>query len=44
MKKWFKHTSLWMWWSNKKNGVKILTDEEWEKIVSTQRKRTVIFI
>ena len=44
MKKWFKSTSLGMWWSNRKNGVTILSDAEYERLISKNRERKIIFI
>lgn len=33
-KDWFKFTSFGMWYSNKKNGVKILSDKEYENLLN----------
>ncbi len=33
IKDWFKTTSLGMWYSNKKNGIKILSDKEYENLL-----------
>ena len=33
IKDWFRSTSLGMWYSNKKNGVEILSDKEYENLL-----------
>jgi hypothetical protein len=33
-KDWFKSTSLGMWYSNKKNGIEILSDKEYENLLN----------
>ena len=34
---WFKTTTIGMWYFNKKNGVTILTEEEYQKICATKK-------
>ena len=39
--KWFRTTDLWMYISNHRNGVKILSDAEYEAIVRKGIKATI---
>ena len=40
----FRNTRLGMWYFNRKNGFKVLSEKEYLKIVSKQKERKIIFI
>ena len=42
IKDWFKHTKLGMWYTNKKNGVTILSEREYNKILKSGKVKMVI--
>lgn len=38
---WFKKTKAGMWYNNKKNGVDILSDREYDRIVKTKEIKVI---
>ena len=41
---WFNDTRMGMWYKNKKNGVKILSDRKYEKLLKSGRIKSTIII
>ena len=41
---WFNDTKMGMWYKNKKNGVKILSDRKYEKLLKSGRIKSTIII
>ena len=41
---WFDNTKMSMWYKNKKNGVKILSDRKYEKLLKSGRIKSTIII
>ena len=42
IKEWFKHTKLGMWYSNKKNGVTILSERKYNKLLKSGEMKNIV--
>lgn len=41
LKEWFKNTKLGMWYTNKKNGVTVLSDRKYRKLLKSGKIKSI---